>query len=228
MQAVKAVVPFKTRGAKTRLAPFLSPDERMAFSKAMLRDVLRSLQGIAVTILATEDFDIGCDWAHVQLNDHDLNTAINEYIKYERDPTLIVMSDIPLIQEWHVREMASEGITLVPGRGGGTNAIFMRDPSRFKVDFYEVSFLKHVAIAKDRGLPLKILDSFYMSTDVDKPEILPRCSSIAPATRVRTCAQLASGSATARAASASNAANRFKIANPTKRIAAFRDIKRQA
>jgi 2-phospho-L-lactate guanylyltransferase len=82
------------------------------------------------------------------------------------------MSDIPLIQEWHVREMYSEGVTLVPGRGGGTNAIFMRDPSRFKVDFYEVSFLKHVAIAKQRGLPLKILDSFYMSTDIDKPEDL--------------------------------------------------------
>jgi 2-phospho-L-lactate/phosphoenolpyruvate guanylyltransferase len=172
MHAVKAVVPFKTRGAKTRLAPFLSPDERMAFSKAMLRDVLHSLQGIHVTILATEDFNTGCDWAHVQLNHHDLNTAINEYIKHERDPTLIVMSDIPLIQEWHVREMISECITLVPGRGGGTNAIFMRDPSRFKVDFYEVSFLKHVAIAKERGLPLKILDSFYMSTDVDKPEDL--------------------------------------------------------
>ena len=140
----------------------------MAFSKSMLRDVLRSLQGIDVTILATEDFDTGCDWAHVQLNHHDLSTAINEYIKHERDPTLIVISDIPLIQEWHVREMVSEGITLVPGRGGGTNAIFMRDPSLFEVDFYEVSFLKHVTIAKERGLPLKILDSFYMSTDVDK------------------------------------------------------------
>jgi 2-phospho-L-lactate guanylyltransferase len=172
MRAVKAVVPFKMRGAKTRLAPFLSPDERMAFSKAMLRDVLHSLKGIEVTILATEEFDSECDWAHVRLNPHDLNAALNEYIRRERTPTLIVMSDIPLIQEWHVHEMYSDGITLVPARGGGTNAIFMRDPSRFKVDFYEVSFLKHVAIANERGLPLKILDSFCMSTDVDKPEDL--------------------------------------------------------
>jgi 2-phospho-L-lactate/phosphoenolpyruvate guanylyltransferase len=172
MNAAKAVVPFKTRGAKTRLAPFLSPEERMAFSKAMLRDVLRGLKGIDVTILATEDFDPECDWAHVELNRRDLNTAINAYIRHVREPTLIVMSDIPLIQEWHVREMYSEGVTLVPGRGGGTNAIFMRDPSRFKVDFYEVSFLKHVAIAKERRLPLKVLDSFFMSTDIDKPDDL--------------------------------------------------------
>ena len=172
MKAAKAVVPFKTRGAKTRLAPFLTPEERVAFSKAMLRDVLRSLKGTDVTILATEDFDPGCDWARVRLNNQDLNTAINAYIRNEHDPTLVVMSDIPLIKEWHVREMYSECVTLVPGRGGGTNAIFMRDPSRFKVDFYEVSFRKHVAIAKERGLPLKILDSFYMSADIDKPEDL--------------------------------------------------------
>src|SRR5450759_772760 len=131
MHAVKAVVPFKTRGAKTRLAPFLSPEERMAFSKAMLRDVLRSLRGIDVTILATEDFDPGCDGAHVQLNHHDLNTAINEYIKHERDPTLFVMSDIPLIQEWHVREMVSE-----------LSLIHISEPTRLGMISYAVFCLK--------------------------------------------------------------------------------------
>ena len=76
------------------------------------------------------------------------------------------------MRSWHVRWLISEGVTLVPGRGGGTNAIYMHDPSTYRVDFYEVSFLKHVKIAKERGLPLKILDSFYMSTDIDKPEDL--------------------------------------------------------
>ncbi len=171
-QPVRAVVPFKTRHAKTRLAPFLSPTERQAFSEAMLRDVLRSLVGTDVTILATEDFDPQWDDARVQVDARDLNASLNAYIADLHDPTLIVMSDIPLIRKWHVREMHSEGVTLVPGRGGGTNAIFMRDPARFCVDFYEVSFLKHVAIARDRGLPLKILDSFYLSTDIDKPDDL--------------------------------------------------------
>ncbi|MGZ4915979.1 MAG: 2-phospho-L-lactate guanylyltransferase [Halobacteriota archaeon] len=171
-ETVRAVVPFKTRGAKTRLAPFLSPEERRAFSEAMLHDVLRSLTGTDITILATEEFDPRWDGARVQVDAHDLNTSLNAYIADLHDPTLIVMSDIPLICEWHVREMYSDGVTLVPGRGGGTNAIFIRDPARFHVDFYEVSFLKHVAIAKERGLPLKILDSFYLSTDIDKPEDL--------------------------------------------------------
>ncbi len=171
-KTVRAVVPFKTRGAKTRLAPFLSLAERRAFSAAMLRDVLRSLRGTDITILATEDFDPGWDDARVQVDAHDLNTSLNAYIADVHDPTLIVMSDIPLIRAWHVREMYSDGVTLVPGRGGGTNAIFMRDPARFHVDFYEVSFLKHVAIAKRCGLPLKILDSFCLSTDIDKPEDL--------------------------------------------------------
>ncbi len=145
----------------------------------MLRDVLRSLAGTDVTILPTEDFDPQWD-ARVQVDARDLNTSLNAYLADVHEPTLVVMSDIPLIREWHVRELYSDCITLVPGRGGGTNAIFMRDPARFHVDFYEVSFLKHVAIAKQCKLPLKILDSFYMSSDVDKPEdlaeVLIHCS----------------------------------------------------
>jgi len=172
MKQVNAVVPFKTKGAKKRLAPFLSPEERKEFSMAMLRDVLDSLEDTNVRILATEEFTLGSSEAIVQVSHQDLNEALNEFIADLHEPTLIVMSDIPLMRRWHVRWLISEGITLVPGRGGGTNAIYMHDPSTFKVDFYEVSFLKHVKIAKERGLPLKILDSFYMSTDIDKPEDL--------------------------------------------------------
>jgi len=172
MKQVNAVVPFKTKGAKKRLAPFLSPEERKEFSMAMLRDVLDSLEDTNVRILATEEFTLGSSETIVQVSHQDLNGALNEFIADLHEPTLIVMSDIPLMRRWHVRWLISEGITLVPGRGGGTNAIYMHNPSTFKVDFYEVSFLKHVKIAKERGLALKILDSFYMSTDIDKPEDL--------------------------------------------------------
>ena len=172
MKQVNAVVPFKTKGAKKRLAPFLSPEERKEFSMAMLRDVLDSLEDTNVRILATEEFTLDSSETIVQVSHQDLNEALNEFIADLHEPTLIVMSDIPLMKRWHVRWLISEGITLVPGRGGGTNAIYMHNPSTFKVDFYEVSFLKHVKIAKERGLPLKILDSFYMSTDIDKPEDL--------------------------------------------------------
>jgi len=172
MTQINAVVPFKTKGAKKRLAPFLSPEERKEFSTAMLRDVLSSLKDTNVTILATEEFTLDDSEMILKVRDQDLNEALNEFITDLHEPTLIVMSDIPLMRRWHVRWLLSEGITLVPGRGGGTNAIYMHDPSTFKVDFYEVSFLKHVKIAKERGLPVKILDSFYMSTDIDKPEDL--------------------------------------------------------
>ena len=180
MKQVNAIVPFKTKGAKKRLAPFLSPEERKEFSTAMLRDVLASLEDTKVRILATEEFTLDGSETIVQVSNQDLNEALNEFIADLHEPTLIVMSDIPLMRRWHVRWLISEGITLVPGRGGGTNAIYMHNPSTFKVDFYEVSFLKHVSIAKERGLPLKILDSFYMSTDIDKPEdlaeVLIHCS----------------------------------------------------
>ena len=51
---------------------------------------------------------------------------------------------------------------------GGTNAIFIRDPSRFHVDYYGASFLKHRDIAQNNGLEFEVFDSFNLSTDIDE------------------------------------------------------------
>jgi 2-phospho-L-lactate guanylyltransferase len=54
---------------------------------------------------------------------------------------------------------------------GGTNAIFIRDPASFHVDYYGASFLKHLRIAS--GLHIEIFDSFNLSTDIDEvPDLI--------------------------------------------------------
>ncbi len=57
---------------------------------------------------------------------------------------------------------------IVPGRMGGTNAIFIRNPSSFRVDYYGASFLKHLEIARKSNLDIEISDSFNLSTDIDE------------------------------------------------------------
>jgi len=57
-------------------------------------------------------------------------------------------------------------IVIAPGRMGGTNAIFIRDPASFHVDYYGASFLKHLKIAS--GLHTEVFDSFNISTDIDE------------------------------------------------------------
>jgi len=59
-------------------------------------------------------------------------------------------------------------VTLVPGRGGGTNALVVRDPS-FRVDYHGASFRDHRRIAESIGATVATVDSFRLSTDVDEP-----------------------------------------------------------
>jgi len=44
--------------------------------------------------------------------------------------------------------------------------------SAFRVDYYGASFLKHSAIARDRGLQCEVIDSFRLHTDIDEKEDL--------------------------------------------------------
>jgi 2-phospho-L-lactate/phosphoenolpyruvate guanylyltransferase len=89
-------------------------------------------------------------------------------------PILIIMADLPLADTASVRRVIStqQDIAIVPGRGGGTNAIFMKEPQKFHVDYYGTSFLKHMKIALEAGLSVEVIDSFRLHTDIDEPEDL--------------------------------------------------------
>lgn len=152
---MEAIIPFKSEDAKSRLSSLLSKDERERLADEMLSDVVNTLRiyGIEVKIIKK----IG------------LSDTINSAIKGKKGPLLIVMADLPLISVQEVNEILSyeEDVTIVPGRRGGTNVIFMKEPCKFKVDYNGFSFLKHVKIAKDRNLSLRVHYSFGLGTDVD-------------------------------------------------------------
>jgi 2-phospho-L-lactate guanylyltransferase len=59
-------------------------------------------------------------------------------------------------------------VTLVPGRGGGTNALVAREPA-FRVDYHGASYRDHRRIAESAGVSVATVDSFRLSTDVDEP-----------------------------------------------------------
>jgi 2-phospho-L-lactate guanylyltransferase len=175
---MKALIPYKKKNAKSRLSPALSLEEREEFVELMLRDVAGSLNeaGIKeIDILTTPDNGVPEDLqVNVVLDEHDLNEAINEYLSHETDSILIIMADLPLVRAEHIREIISipEDVVIVPGKGGGTNIIFVRDPSNFHVKYYGSSFLNHCNIAKDRNCSFHVYDSFLLSTDIDEPHDL--------------------------------------------------------
>ncbi len=172
---MRAVIPYKKENAKSRLSPILSRIEREQFVELMLRDVVFSLREAGVNdidILATSEYRSLTDLnVNIVIDPNDLNESINQYLEKMDQPVLIIMADLPLARSEQVKNIISskEDVVVVPGKGGGTNVLFIKNPSRFHVQYYGMSFCNHCAIAKDMQQSLRIYDSFLLSTDIDEP-----------------------------------------------------------
>lgn len=175
---MKALIPYKKKNAKSRLSPALTREEREDFIELMLRDVVASLKEAEIEeidILTTPDNGVPKELeTNIVLSEHDLNEAINDYLGNEKKPILIIMADLPLVRAEHIMEILTrpEDVVIVPGKGGGTNVVFIKDPSNFHVKYYGSSFLNHCNIAKERNCSVYIYDSFLLSTDIDEPHDL--------------------------------------------------------
>ncbi len=175
---MRAVIPYKKAGAKSRLSPVLSLEEREEFVELMLNQVIDSLReaGIEkIDVLSPSAYGLeDMTKARVLLDEDDLNEALNRYLADSEEPVLIVMADLPLLSPVHIKGITSteKDVCIVPGKGGGTNALFIRNPSRYRVKYYGSSFLTHCSIATDTGQNFEIYDSFLAGTDIDEPEDL--------------------------------------------------------
>lgn len=169
---MEVVVPFAARAPKTRLAPVMSADERAAFARAMLDDVLDAVRvtGREPTVLATDPIEID---ATVTVDDRPLTDAVNDALATET-PAAIVMSDLALATAESIDRLfdVQDDVVIAPGRGGGTNALVVRHP-RFRTDYHGASFRDHRRIADELDAEMTVIDSFRLSADVDEPADLP-------------------------------------------------------
>lgn len=171
---VTALIPFRPRNPKTRLSCVLSEKERENLADLMIRDVVAAVSkaGCRPMILSTHPYSLpGID---VEVREAGLNEGLNRFLEEWDDPLLIIMADLPLVDSDAVKRLIStrKKMAIVPGRGGGTNAIYLSKASSFRVDYYGASFLKHTKIARERGLSCQVVDSFRILTDVDEKEDL--------------------------------------------------------
>lgn len=185
---VKAIIPFKKEGAKSRLGDFFSESEREELAINMLKDVLVALSESKIEeaeIISTCSMDGLAKEARlngakatlavsVREDERGLNEVLNETITEEKEPVLIIMADVPLTTPESINEIIEhkEEVVIVPGRKGGTNALFLRKPYAFFVSYYGMSFSAHIETAKRRNLSHAVHDSFFISTDMDEVEDL--------------------------------------------------------
>ena len=169
-----ALIPFKPVNPKTRLSCILNQEEREAFARAMLEDVIAAVlkSGCSATLLCTHPFKH--ENALVAVRKESLNDAINWALEQFHCPALINMADIHLVTAGDNQRLirTEKDMAIVPGRGGGTNVIFLKKPQCFHADFYGASFLDHLRVAEECGFSVEVIDSFRMSTDIDEKEDL--------------------------------------------------------
>jgi 2-phospho-L-lactate guanylyltransferase len=190
---VKAIIPFKKDGAKSRLGYFLSESEREELALTMLKDVLVALSKSKIAVVEIISTGSGNEIAEevkveeilvnvtkatltvsFRQDDRELNEALNAVLTEEKEPVLILMADVPLTTPESINELIAhkEDVVIVPGRKGGTNALFLRKPYEFLVSYYGTSYLAHRETAKQRNLSHAVYDSFFISTDIDEVEDL--------------------------------------------------------
>lgn len=187
MRPIKVVVPFKLDCAKSRLSSILSSEEREKLALAMLEDVIDAVMGLGdVSILLKDPLPEGVPFDRLRSRHgielfecpQELDPALNFMIEVEEkrgwpSDILVAMADLPLMRPSDIVDLVRTpgDVVIVPGWGGGTNLILIRDPS-FRVSYYGLSFLKHLQKAEDMGLSAGVFESFRCSSDIDEPSDL--------------------------------------------------------
>jgi 2-phospho-L-lactate guanylyltransferase len=165
---MRVLVPYAAEDPKTRLADALDPGERAAFARTMLADVLAAVRAAGETpeVLATGHLDVD---AAVTVDEQPLTPAVNAALEGSEEPVAVVMADLALATGDALSALFERDgdVVLVPGRGGGTNALVARTPE-FRVDYHGVSFRDHRRAAREAGAEVAVLDSHRLSTDVDE------------------------------------------------------------
>lgn len=186
MDNIYAIIPVtQFKNAKTRLSPFLSPDEREKLLKVMLQDVTDALKKhVDKIFIISRDEDVldyakklNVDTILENENSH-LNKALTQAMKYCKGKTrkiMIVPSDIPLIGKTNIKILldASKNLDfiIVPAKGGGTNMIIM-NPMAIHTRYEGFSYKEHVQAAERKKLNPQVHDSFFMALDVNTAEDL--------------------------------------------------------
>ena len=201
-----AILPVKEMaGAKQRLAPLLSPEERIALMQVMLRDVLTAfsaapgLAGIAVVTLDP--------WVQALAQEHGARiitegareghtgavTSAAAVLQAEGVAAILTMpGDIPAVKTPEIEALiaaasAPPAFIIAPAHDEqGSNAILVSPPNAVRLRFGEDSYFPHLAAARAAGIAPQILHLPGIAMDIDHPTDIARFARIPEAKATQT------------------------------------------
>ncbi len=183
-----AVLPVKRfSGAKQRLAGGIDDERREALVAAMLEDTLeaiaaaRSIERTIVVsgdpraqeIVAASDAEMLPDLA----DEGHVTAALAGIARAEADGAecvVLLPGDCPLLDPKELDSLLTglpaRFVAIVPDRHGtGTNALALAPPGTIRPAFGEGSCARHVAAARDAGVPYAVEELPSLGLDLDTP-----------------------------------------------------------
>jgi len=186
--SIWAAVPVKQfAGAKQRLAPLLSREQRQALAAAMLEDVLAALAeaplaGIMVNTLEPVATELARRYGARVVTDGARDghtgavTAMARILAAEGCDMLTVPGDIPRMTAAEIAAVVearrpAPSLTIVPAHDGrGSNAVLCSPPLVMPLRFGDDSFLPHLAAARALGIEPTIVKLPGIGLDIDQPD----------------------------------------------------------
>jgi 2-phospho-L-lactate guanylyltransferase len=172
--------------AKKRLMGVLTPEERFGLAEAMLKDMIRAVQGVkrAEKVFVVTSYkpamrlaqEAGWEILHEEeqfSESHSVDAASKICEQRGITALLRLPLDVPLIHSNDIDELLSldcpaPALLIVPSRDGtGTNAMLRTPPTLFPSHFGNGSFAKHLAEAESAHATVVIRRNVRLEMDVD-------------------------------------------------------------
>ncbi len=182
-----AVVPVKDMvGAKQRLSPVLSAEERRNLYNAMLRDVLRALantpalDGIALITKDAEAELLAAEYGATIIPEAEnsgqtaaVAYGISQLMALGVETILQIPGDVPLVTPAEIAQvieahLPAPAMTIVPARDQqGSNCIICSPPDSVALRFGDNSFFPHLDVARNAGIAPTIVPLPGIGLDID-------------------------------------------------------------
>jgi 2-phospho-L-lactate guanylyltransferase len=183
-----AVLPVKRfAAAKQRLAPGIGATHRAELAAAMLEDALeaigaaRSIERLVVVTSEPRAIELATASGAEVLPDPDEGghsgaalSGISRARELGAGCVVLLPIDCPLLEPRELERlltgMPERYVAIVPDRHGtGTNALALSPPDAIRPAFGEGSCARHVAAAREAGLPFGVEELGSLALDLDTP-----------------------------------------------------------
>jgi len=186
---INIVIPMKDPAdAKQRLRPALADQERAELALELFENTLGFFSfrfpelHLLVVTHSPRIRDITDRYGHTVLFEPDkagLNTALERATEWSKrhgyQQQLVLPADIASLNADEVQQLLDSkrhGVTIVPAKDGGTNALLTSPPDAIPFCFGQDSAEQHMLASRQRDIHYQQLTLPQLSHDIDQPEDL--------------------------------------------------------